>query len=157
MRRNISLVVMVVVWIWMAYGTLFEALPRLYEEWNHAAEFVPAKGARIVQAKCTNWNFGMFNHCVVGATTAVGQQVEVSDWRFGAAPTGRVMLMQRNTTPPTYTTSVSLTTITARAWFMAMSVTLSVGFFMTLILFAASPTARQRFRANLEQRRSRRA
>jgi hypothetical protein len=103
---------------YMAYTTLFQAVPRMYVEWFHADEFTPAYGARIVQAKCTNFEFVLFNHCVVTAVTASGEQLKIEDERFGRAPTGKILLLMRASTPPSYSTSVSLETINKRLYFL---------------------------------------
>jgi hypothetical protein len=133
--KSLKLILGILMFGWLAYATLFRAVPRFYSEWVHAAEFVPAKNATLVEAKCTNWDLGMFNDCVVKAMTPSGEKFEIEDLRFGRAPSGSVQLLERATLPPTYTTSVSLATLNERLYFLICATILSVLFAVGLILY----------------------
>jgi hypothetical protein len=84
-----------------------------------------ASGLEITEAKCTNWNIGIFDHCEIGYQSSDGKQSgQLDDWRFGSAPAGLIQLMQWRDDPAVATTDVSLDTVTGRLVFV---VTLVVG------------------------------
>jgi hypothetical protein len=60
---------------YMSYGTMFQDLPRFYEEWVHAEEFDAAKDGRIVGAKWHELDLVLFNRCVVSGVTPLGLPV----------------------------------------------------------------------------------
>lgn len=96
------------------YGSLFEATPRLFDEWVHAAEFRRATDARIVKVHC--WVFDGFiaNNCRIDIVTDDGRALTLKDDRFGRAPGDYPILLERASVPPTYSTTVSLATISNR-------------------------------------------
>jgi hypothetical protein len=77
----------------------------------------------------------MFNDCEVNAVTATGQTFTIEDWRFGRAPTRRVVLLERATVPPSYSTSVSLATIQQRLYLLACEMLFSILFLVSLIVY----------------------
>jgi hypothetical protein len=91
---------------------LWNSVPRLMSDVWHARDFVPAQSYTITDYKCTNWNGFMFNDCTV---TFVSQQSresrQITDWRFGRAPTDPVHLLQRRDDASSVTTDVSLRTL----------------------------------------------
>jgi hypothetical protein len=99
--------------------------PRLVRDFRHAGDFISAQGHRITDAKCTNWNGGIVSECTVKFTAPNSQaSQEITDWRFGSAPEGRVQLMQRRGDATALTTDVSLATLSNR---MALALTLLLG------------------------------
>jgi hypothetical protein len=96
------------------YAAWFKAAPRFYAEWTHAAEYVPAGDARIVSARCTNYDLVVISFCDVKLATDDGRVETLTDARFGPAPQGRVRLMERGTVPPQYSTDLSLRTLHQR-------------------------------------------
>ena len=93
--------------------------PRVLFDFQHVDEFVEARGLEITEAKCTNWNLGIFDHCEIGYQSSDGKQSgELDDWRFGSAPTGLIQLMQWQDDPAVVTTDVSLDTVTGRLVFV---------------------------------------
>jgi hypothetical protein len=118
-----------------AYFILFRALPRFYDEWQHAAEFAPAQHAKLVEAKCKTWNLFLFNNCTVKGETNTGEKFEIEDFRFGPAPTGSVTLLERPTNPPTFSTTVSLATLHERFYFLAFAVAASILFIIGILLY----------------------
>ena len=117
------------------YFILFRALPRFYDEWQHAAEFAPAQHAKLVEAKCKTWNLFLFNNCTIKGETNTGEKFEIDDFRFGPAPTGSVALLERPTNPPTFSTTTSLATLRERLYFLVAAVALSVLFIIGVFLY----------------------
>lgn len=134
-----------VMFAYMFYLEWFIAAPRFYAEWTHADAFVPAHDARIVKAKCTNFDLVLANNCEVTLVTADGRTQTLTDWRFGRAPSGTVRLLERATTPPSYSTDVSLRTLHQRlAMFVAMAVLSAffvVGSLILLVRFVSGRNA----------------
>jgi hypothetical protein len=91
---------------------LWNTVPRLISDVWHARDFVPARSYTITDYKCTNWNGFMFNDCT---TSFVSQQSresrQITDWRFGRAPSDPVRLLQRRDDASSLTTDVSLRTL----------------------------------------------
>jgi hypothetical protein len=89
-----------------------EQRPRLMTEAWHARDFVPAQSYAITNYECTNWNVFMFNDCTVTfASLLGGESRQITDWRFGRAPSGPVQLLQRRDAMSSVTTDVSLQTL----------------------------------------------
>ena len=98
---------------------MLQDTPRVLFDFRHADEFVPAEGVAITEAKCTNWNIGIFDHCKVEYESRDGQQAgRLDDWRFGRAPSGLVQLMQWQSDPTVLTTDISLAGVTNRLTFV---------------------------------------
>lgn len=98
---------------------MLQDAPRVLFDFQHADEFVPADGMTITEAKCTNWNIGIFDHCKIAFESSDGQQSgRLDDWRFGRAPTGLVQLMQWQGDPTVLTTDISLAGVTNRLTFV---------------------------------------
>jgi hypothetical protein len=116
------------------YVTWFQAAPRFMREWRHADTFVPAWDARIITAKCENFDIVIANNCVVKAVTKGGEAVEITDWRFGRAPQGQVHLMERDTVPPRYSTDISLRTLDQRLAMFVLADVASVLFGAGLLI-----------------------
>lgn len=104
-----------------AYVTCVYSIPRLYREYTHADQFAPVLTGRILEAKCTTWNFFMFNSCDVRAVVSSGEEVTFEDWRFGPAPTGPVRLVGAAADPPIYSTDVSIRTLPGRLTFTVVT------------------------------------
>jgi hypothetical protein len=109
---------------------------RIWSEFQHAHDFVPAQGLRVASYKCTNWNLVMFDDCTVIFTANDGKPSgELRDWRFGPAPKVPVHLLQRQDDPTVVTTDVSLDTLPNRFAF-AVFTALIVGFFTLAVSVA---------------------
>ncbi len=68
--------------------------------------------------KYTNWNFVMFNECTVTHDSAYSRvSGQLTDWRFGRAPSETVHLLQRRGDPSAVTTDVLLKTVSNRLGF----------------------------------------
>ena len=118
-RDSLKLLIGLVALGLVLYHTVFSSsASRLYAEWTNASDFVPASGSRLKSVECTNISLFIANDCTATAVTASGKTVEISDWRFGRAPSGRVLLMQRSSDPDVYSTNVSLDTLTQRLIFL---------------------------------------
>jgi hypothetical protein len=129
MRKNrLKLLIGFLVTGYFAYATCFYAIPRLYREWTHAGQFAPVLNARIIEARCTNWDFVLFNECRVRAALPSGEVMTIEDWRFGSAPTGTVRLVGAAAEPPIYSTDVSIRTLWARLAFTAVTSMVLVAF-----------------------------
>lgn len=100
----------------LVFGTIvmfiFYSVPRLFSEIRHARQFVPAQHFTITHYKCTNWNGFMFNECT---TTFVSERThesrEISDYRFGRAPSRQPQLLQWRDDASAVTTDLSLQTL----------------------------------------------
>jgi hypothetical protein len=121
---------------------MLQDAPRVLFDFQHADEFVEARGLEITDAQCTNWNLGMFDHCEIDYQSSDRKQSgQLDDWRFGSAPTGLIHLMQWRDNPAVVTTDVSLDTVTGRLVFV---VTLVVG--SLLLVFGVAKKMMQRMR-----------
>lgn len=132
--RSIRLIIGVLLLGFAAYWFLFHIVPRLYDDWTHVAEFVPAKTAKIIEAKCKNYSLVLFNDCTVSVETTSGSKFEIEDMRFGRAPSDAVRLLERPASPPVYTTDVSLATLNGRLYFAIFAVFLSLLFVVGMVL-----------------------
>jgi hypothetical protein len=104
---------------------VWSSVPRLMSEVWHARDFVPAQSYAITKYECTNVNGFMFNDCTVTFVSLEnGESRQITDWRFGRAPTDPVQLLQRRDDDTSVTTDVSLQTLWNR---LLMALTL-VGF-----------------------------
>jgi hypothetical protein len=117
------------------FGTIavfmWTSVPRLLSEAWHARDFVPAQSYAITNYECTNWNAFMFNDCTVTfASLLSGESRQITDWRFGRAPSGPVQLLQRRDDVSAVTTDVSLQTL----WNRVLVALLLVGFGVVLAL-----------------------
>ena len=78
----------------------------------HGRDFVPAQGYKITNYECTTWNLFMFNDCTVTfVSLQSGESRQITDWRFGWAPSDPVRLLQRRDDASSVTTDVSLRTL----------------------------------------------
>ena len=100
--------------VWASSGVFLHSLPRLLAEVSHQAEFRPAPGSRVIDARCTNWNLVMFTVCTAKAVAADGRVLEFNDWGLGPAGSQPVQLLQTSAREPLYTTSFSLMLMTQR-------------------------------------------
>ena len=100
--------------ITLVFGTIamfvWNNVPRLMSEAWHARDFVPAQSYRITNYECTNWNGFMWNDCTVTFVSQSGESRQITDWRFGRAPSDPVRLLQRRDDASSVTTDVSLRT-----------------------------------------------
>lgn len=130
------------------FGTgsvLWGAAPRLYNEFRYADQFVPAQDLKITNYKCTNWDVGVFDRCVVTFESKATHAVRrITDWRFGRAPAERVVLLQRRDDATAVTTDVSLRTLWNRA-----AMTAAFALFGILVLFACARKIMTTANANL--------
>jgi hypothetical protein len=91
---------------------VWNGVPRLMSDMWHARDFVPAQSYKITHYECTNWNLFMFNDCTVTfASLQSGESRQITDWRFGPAPSDPVQLLQRRDDVSAVTTDVSLRTL----------------------------------------------
>jgi hypothetical protein len=106
---------------------MLQDAPRVLFDFQHADEFVPAKGLTITKAECTNWNIGIFDHCKIEFESRDGEQSgQLDDWRFGSAPSGLVQLMQWQDDPAVVTSDVSLDGVTNRLTFVVAVIILGL-------------------------------
>jgi hypothetical protein len=106
----------IVIGITLLFGTIamfvWNSVPRLMSDVWHARDFVPAQSYAITKYECTNWNLFMFNDCTVTFVSLLNAESrQITDWRFGRAPSGRVQLLQRSDDASSVTTDVSLQTL----------------------------------------------
>jgi hypothetical protein len=86
--------------------------PRLMSDVLHSRDFVPAQSYKITNYECTNWNLFMFNDCTVTFVSLQSSESrQITDWRFGPAPSDPVQLLQRRDDMSSVTTNVSLRTL----------------------------------------------
>jgi hypothetical protein len=86
--------------------------PRLMSDVWHSRDFVPAQSYKITNYECTNWNLFMFNDCTVTFVSLQSHESrQITDWRFGPAPSDPVQLLQRRDDESSVTTNVSLRTL----------------------------------------------
>ena len=91
---------------------LWSTVPRLWTEYQYVDEFVPAQSLKLTSYRCTNWDLAVANRCTATFQSTVTQATgEITDWRFGRAPTDRIILLQRRDDPSAVTTDVSLRTL----------------------------------------------
>jgi hypothetical protein len=110
---------------------MWNSVPRLVSDAWHARDFVPAQDYAIKKYECTNWNGFMFNDCTVTfISLQSGESREISDWRFGWAPSDPVRLLQRSDDASSVTTDVSLQTL----WNRALVALTLVGFGIVLAM-----------------------
>jgi len=100
----------------LVFGTIavfmWNSVPRLMTEAWHARDFVPAQSYVIKNYECTNWNAFMFNDCTVTfVSLQSGESRQITDWRFGRAPSDPVQLLQRRDDVSAVTTDMSLQTL----------------------------------------------
>jgi hypothetical protein len=109
-----------VIWKMLVFGVIamfvWNSVPRLMSDAWHARDFVPAQSYRITNYECTNVNGFMFNDCTVTfVSLQSGEKRQITDWRFGRAPSDPVQLLQRRDDVSSVTTDVSLRTLWNRA------------------------------------------
>jgi hypothetical protein len=110
---------------------VWNSVPRLMNDVWHARDFVPAHGYMIKNYECTNVNVFMFNHCTVTFVSLLsGESRQITDWRFGRAPSDPVQLLQRRDDVSSVTTDVSLQTF----WNRVLVALTLVGFGAVLAL-----------------------
>jgi hypothetical protein len=110
---------------------VWTSVPRLMSDVWHARDFVPAPSYAITKYECTNVNVFMFNHCTATFVSLLtGESRQITDWRFGRAPSDPVQLMQRRDDVSSVTTDVSLQTL----WNRVLVALLLVGFGAILAL-----------------------
>jgi hypothetical protein len=100
----------------LLFGTIamfvWNSVPRLMSDVWHARDFVPAQSYKITNYECTNWNVFMFNDCTVTFVSLQSRESrQITDWRFGPAPSDPVQLLQRRDDVSSVTTDVSLRTL----------------------------------------------
>jgi hypothetical protein len=125
----------------LIFGTIamfiWNSVPRLVSDLWHTREFVPAQNFTITNYKCTNWNGFMFNECTA---TFVSNQTresrEITDWRFGWAPSDPVRLLQWRDDASAVTTNVSLQTVWNRLLVAVTLVLFGIILAITLIVRA---------------------
>ena len=101
------------------------SVPRLMSDVRHARDFVPAQSYAVTKYECTNVNGFMFNDCTVTfVSLQSGESRQITDWRFGRAPTDSVQLLQRRDDDTSVTTDVSLQTL----WNRVLAALTLVGF-----------------------------
>jgi hypothetical protein len=116
---------------------MWNSVPRLVSDLWHAREFVPAQSHTITSYKCTNWNGFMFNECTATfVSRQSGESREITDWRFGRAPTDPVRLLQWRDDASSMTTDVSLRTLWNRLLVAVTLVLFGVFLAITLIVKA---------------------
>jgi hypothetical protein len=121
---------------------MLQDAPRVLFDFQHADEFVPAEDVAVTEAKCTNWNIGIFDHCKVAFESQDGQHSgRLDDWRFGRAPTGLVQLMQWQGDPTVLTTDISLAGVNNRLIFV---VTVLLGGLLFAVALAKKVMSRVR-------------
>ena len=121
---KVTLFVVAIGWL------LSNSVPRLIGDLWHARDFVPAQDYAVTKYECTNVNGFMLNHCsVTFMSLQSGQSQEITDWRFGRAPSDPVQLMQRRDDASAVTTDVSLRTV-----FNRLLVVLMLGAFAALLV-----------------------
>jgi hypothetical protein len=121
--------------ITLLFGTIamfvWNSGPRLMSDVWHAHDFVPAQGYAITKYECTNVNAVMFNDCTVTfVSLQSGESRQITDWRFGRAPSDPVQLLQRRDDVSSVTTDVSLQTL----WNRVLVALTLVGFGAVLAL-----------------------
>jgi len=106
----------IVIGITLVFGMIamfiWNSVPRLASDLWHGREFTPSRNFTITKYECTNWNVFMWNECTttfMSHQTGVSQQI--TDWRYGWAPSDPVQLMQWRDEPASVTTDVSLRTL----------------------------------------------
>jgi hypothetical protein len=130
-----------VIGIALVFGGLamfvWNSVPRLMSEVWHARDFVPAQSYAITKYQCTNWNLFIFNDCTATFVSLLSAESrQITDWRFGRAPSGPVHLLQRRDDVSSVTTDVSLRTLWNR---MLLALTLvGGGAFLALALIATA-------------------
>jgi hypothetical protein len=122
----------------LLFGTIavfvWNSVPRLVSDVRHAREFVPAQSYTIKNYECTNWNVFMFNDCTVTfASLQGGEPRQITDWRFGPAPSDPVHLLQWRDDVSSMTTDVSLRTLWNRVLVALTLVGSGAVFAITLI------------------------
>jgi hypothetical protein len=121
----------------LVFGTIamfiWNSVPRLVSELRHTSEFVPAQNFTITNYQCTNWNGFMFNECTTTFVSRLGRESrQITDWRFGRAPSNPVQLLQWRDDASSVTTNVSLQTLWNRL-LVAVTLVLS-GVFLAITL-----------------------
>lgn len=124
-----------VIGITLLFGAIamfvWSSVPRLMSDVWHARDFIPAQSYAITKYECTNWNLFMFNDCTVTFVSLLSAELrQITDWRFGRAPSDRVQLLQRRDDASSVTTDVSLRTL----WNRVLLALLLVGFGAVLAL-----------------------
>ena len=107
--------------------------PRIWHDAVHSSEFVPARNHTFAGYKCKTWNLFMFNECTATyMSNTTRRTADLTDWRFGWAPSDRAMLLEWKSDPTVVSTDVSISTIVNR------SILYLLGCFMvSLLLFGA--------------------
>ena len=106
---------------------IWNSVPRLMSDLWHSRDFVPAQNYTITDFKCTNWNGFMWNECTVTFVSRQSSESrQITDWRFGRAPSDPIHLLQWRDDASSVTTDVSLGTLWNRVLVA-----------LTLILFGA--------------------
>jgi hypothetical protein len=125
----------------LVFGTIvmfiWNSVPRLMSDLWHSREFIPAQSHTITDYKCTTWNLFMFNDCTVTFVPRQGgASRQITDWRFGWAPSDPIHLLQRRDDASSITTDVSLRTLWNRV-LVALTLIL-FGLFLALGLIASA-------------------
>jgi hypothetical protein len=124
---------------------LWSTVPRLWTDYQYADEFVPARNLKLTRYQCTNWDLAVANRCAATFQSTVTHATgEITDWRFGRAPTDRVVLLQRRDDPSAVTTDVSLRTLWNRialaGAFALFGLLAVVGFVRKMMLAGGRPS-----------------
>jgi hypothetical protein len=113
---------------------LSDSAPRLMSDLWHGRDFVPAQSYVVTNYTCTNWNVFMFNDCTVTfVSLQTGESRQITDWRFGRAPSDPVHLLQRRDDVSAVTTDVSLRTVWNRLSMVLMLVAFAAFLALTLV------------------------
>jgi hypothetical protein len=142
----IRLVIGALIVLFGAGMIVMDSAPRLWAEWQHGSEFVPAANLKITGYKCRNLRIGLFDRCTVTYDTVGGVHAPrtLTDWRFGSAPTDQVVLLQRRGDAATVTTNLALDTLWNRlaitAFFALFGVLVLV--VVTIKIVRGQPAAR---------------
>jgi hypothetical protein len=113
---------------------LSSSVPRLMSDLWHARDYVPAQGYTATKYECTNVNGFMFNHCTVTFVSLQSRESrEITDWRFGRAPSDPVQLLQRRDDASAVTTDVSIRTVWNRLLMALMLVLFGVVLALALV------------------------
>ena len=135
-RIVVSLIAGGAFFLWFAHAILLGVLPTALVEFEHLREFHPAPGSRVASARCTNFQGILFHTCTIEAFTPSGNRVEVSEAALFRAPSVPVRLLVADTTPPIYSSTVSLADMRTRIAMLGVAVPLAI---LGLILTPAMP------------------
>jgi hypothetical protein len=136
---NLRLIIFAPLLFYGLYAILMDTVPGIINDYKYTNEYNPAHGAKITEAKCTNWNIIMFSACAVKfiSPDATGSQ-RIAFWTFGRTENGeKFHLLEKRATPPIFTTDVGLESLRNRAICAAtwglIAIFFVAGFFLRLM------------------------